>query len=54
MSKEDLVIRAEAYFGRPSFSAPAYVGQDTIAFLDDRSGTTQVSLLDVVTGSTLR
>lgn len=50
MTRDDLVRRAEAYFGRPSFSAPVHVGQDTIAFLDDRSGTTQVSLLTVSTG----
>jgi dipeptidyl aminopeptidase/acylaminoacyl peptidase len=42
--------RAEQYFSRPSFSAPAFVGKDRIAFLDDRSGTTQVSVLTVATG----
>ena len=50
MSRAELVTRAEAYFGRPSYSSPVYAGNDTIAFLDDRSGTTQVSLLTVATG----
>jgi dipeptidyl aminopeptidase/acylaminoacyl peptidase len=46
-----LMKRAEAYFGRPSFSAPVYIGNEEIAFLDDRSGTTQVSVLEVTDGS---
>lgn len=46
-----LMKRAEAYFGRPSFSAPVYIGNEEIAFLDDRSGTTQVSVLKVADGS---
>lgn len=49
-AKQDLIARAEAYFGRPSFSAPVYIGNDAVAFLDDRSGTTQVSVLTVSTG----
>lgn len=47
---EELTARAEAYFGRPSYSGPVYIGDDTIAFLDDRTGTTQVSVLDVSSG----
>ncbi len=47
---DDLVARAEAYFGRPSYSAPVFIGASTIAFLDDRSGTTQVSTVDLETG----
>lgn len=47
----DLMKRAEAYFGRPSFSAPVFIGNDEIAFLDDRSGTTQVSVLTISDGS---
>lgn len=45
-----LRTHAETYFGRPSYSSPVFIGDTTIAFLDDRSGTTQVSLLDITTG----
>lgn len=47
---DDLVTRAEAYFGRPSYSAPVFIGDTMVAFLDDRSGTTQVSTVDLATG----
>lgn len=47
---EEFVPRAEQYFSRPSFSDPVFIGQDAIAFLDDRSGTTQVSVLTPSTG----
>jgi dipeptidyl aminopeptidase/acylaminoacyl peptidase len=49
-ASRDLEARAESYFGRSSFASPVYVGNETVAFLDDRSGTPQVSLLDVATG----
>lgn len=47
---DELVSRAEAYFGRPSHSAPVFIGESTVAFLDDRSGTTQVSTVDLGSG----
>lgn len=50
MTTDALEMRAEAYFGRSSYSAPVYVADDRIAFLDDRSGTTQVSILTTSTG----
>lgn len=50
-TNEALRERAEAYFGRPSYSAPVYLGDDAIAFLDDRSGTTQVSVLTPSSGA---
>lgn len=46
-----LKTRAESYFDRPSFAAPVFLDGDTIAFLDDRSGTPQVSALDVASGA---
>jgi dipeptidyl aminopeptidase/acylaminoacyl peptidase len=48
---QELRERAEAYFGRPSYASPLYIGESTIAFLDDRTGTPQVSLLDTSTGA---
>lgn len=45
--------RAERYFSRPSYSAPVFLGEDRIVFFDDRSGTTQVSLLAPLTGEVL-
>lgn len=45
-----LVARATAYFDRPSFSSPSWLGDDEIVFIDDRSGTKQASLLRVSTG----
>lgn len=47
---DDLMSRAQRYFSRPSYSAPVFLGDDRIAFLDDRSGTTQVSLLVPASG----
>ncbi len=44
------MARAEQYFSRPSFSAPTFIATDAIAFLDDRNGTTQVSVLTVSSG----
>jgi dipeptidyl aminopeptidase/acylaminoacyl peptidase len=41
---------AERYFSRSSFGDPVVVGADLVAFLDDRSGTKQVSLLTLSTG----
>lgn len=35
---------AESYFNRTSYSTPKYVSDDSIAFLDDSSGTPQVKL----------
>ena len=48
---EALTRRAERYFDRPSFSAPTYLGDTEIVFLDDRSGTKQASKLDLTTGT---
>lgn len=47
---EAFIPRAESYFSRFSFSDPVAVGADQVAFLDDRSGTKQVSLLTLSTG----
>jgi dienelactone hydrolase/Tol biopolymer transport system component len=41
---------AEQYFSRSSFSEPVFIGEDQIAFLDDRSGTKQISVVTVSTG----
>ena len=49
-TRSDLTRRAESFFDRPSFSAPAFLSADTLALLDDRSGTPQVSLLRLSTG----
>ena len=46
-----LTRRASKYFDRPSFSAPSYLGDTEIAFLDDRSGTKQASVIDLDTGA---
>lgn len=45
-----LTRRATRYFDRPSFSAPSYLSDSQIAFLDDRSGTKQASVVDLDTG----
>jgi dipeptidyl aminopeptidase/acylaminoacyl peptidase len=45
-----LTRRAASYFDRPSFSGPAFVSDHHIAFLDDRSGTKQASVVDLHTG----
>lgn len=45
-----LTRRAASYFDRPSFSAPSFVSDHQIAFLDDRSGTKQASIVDLHTG----
>ncbi len=45
-----LTRRATSYFDRPSFSAPVFVGEHRIAFLDDRSGTKQASVVDLQSG----
>lgn len=45
-----LTRRAASYFDRPSFSAPVFVSDHQIAFLDDRSGTKQASVVDLNTG----
>lgn len=50
LSTDAFVPRAEAYFSRSSFSDPVIVGDDQVAFLDDRTGTKQVSLLTLSTG----
>ena len=41
---------ATSYFDRPSFAAPAFLSDHEIAFMDDRSGTKQASIVDTVTG----
>ena len=45
-----LIRHAASYFDRPSFSAPAYLGDHEIVFMDDRSGTKQASIVDIDTG----
>lgn len=45
----DLHERARAYFDRPSFSSPSFLGQDEIVFLDDSSGTKQASKINLST-----
>lgn len=47
---ESFKARAEAYFSRFSFSDPVVIREDELVFLDDRSGTKQVSLLTLSTG----
>lgn len=47
---EFLHARAAAYFDRPSFSQPVFIGNDTVAILDDRSGVPQLSRLDLKSG----
>lgn len=42
---------AENYFSRTSFSQPVFVDQDKVAFLDDRTGTKQVSVVTLSTGT---
>ena len=46
---EALTRRATRYFDRPSFSAPSYLSDSEILFLDDRSGTKQASVIDLTT-----
>lgn len=41
---------ANTYFNRPAYTSPKYVNGDTIAFLDDSSGTPQVKLYKVTDG----
>lgn len=50
-SLDRLKTQAESYFSRSSFSAPVFVGDDLIAFLDDRNGTPQVSVFDLADGA---
>lgn len=45
-----LMARAERYFDRPSYAAPVFLGADRLAFLDDRSGTPQVSVMTLPSG----
>lgn len=47
-----LTRRATSYFDRPSFSAPSFLSDTEIAFLDDRSGTKQASVLDLTNKTT--
>lgn len=47
---ESYYQHAEKYFARRSLTGPSYLDRDRIAVLDDRSGTTQVALVDVATG----
>lgn len=46
----EFMERAERYFSRSSFSDPVFTGAAEIAFLDDRSGTTQISVLNLAGG----
>lgn len=46
----DLIRHATSYFDRPSFSAPAFLSDHQIVFLDDRSGTKQASIVDINSG----
>lgn len=46
-----LTRRATRYFDRSSFSAPSYLSDSEIVFLDDRSGTKQASVVDLTTGT---
>lgn len=41
---------ARQFFDRPSFSSPVFLDASTIAFLDDRSGVSQVSTISVGDG----
>lgn len=41
---------ARQYYDRPSFSTPVFLDTSTIAFLDDRSGVPQVSIISVEDG----
>lgn len=45
-----LTRHAASYFDRPSFSAPAFLSNDEIVFLDDRSGTKQASVISLTSG----
>jgi len=47
---DDLRARAAAFFDRPGLSRPIFIGQDTIAALDDRSGRPQISHVDLRDG----
>lgn len=44
---EAFMPQAERYFSRSSFGEPVFVGPQTVAFKDDRSGTSQVSVVSV-------
>ncbi len=46
------IPRAERYFSRSSFTEPVFIGPDTLAFKDDRSGTPQVSIVSLSSGET--
>ncbi len=46
---EALTRRASRYFDRPSFSAPSYLSDTEIVFMDDRSGTKQASAINLNT-----
>ncbi|MCO5228577.1 MAG: prolyl oligopeptidase family serine peptidase [Thermomicrobiales bacterium] len=45
-----LTRHAASYFDRPSFSAPTFLSDDEIVFLDDRSGTKQASVISLTSG----
>lgn len=45
-----LTRRAASYFDRPSFSAPAFISNKEIVFLDDSSGTKQASIINIENG----
>lgn len=46
---EALTRRASRYFDRPSFTAPSFLSDNEVVFLDDRSGTKQASVVDLST-----
>lgn len=50
LSLNELRQRAQAYFDRPSLSSPVFIADATLAILDDRSGVSQVSTVDLATG----
>lgn len=47
---ESLKTQASRYFDRPSLSSPAFISDNTMVILDDRSGVPQVSRLVATTG----
>lgn len=48
---DDLEARATSFFDRPGLSSPVFIGPDTLAVLDDRSGRPQISLASVAEGT---
>ena len=54
MQSNTQAVTAADYFNRVSKSNPVFINRDTIAYLDDSSGTNQLFLVDLSTGDNRR